>query len=505
MKPLNNPEQRKRFGSVAGQEVPTFQMTCSAAILPNGNGTSRGRQVEYGETDANFNVYDLHNCNCILPYEKFEASFDQERGQWYPLGSRGLFRRVKATAEGTICTNVSCLIESEGQAFSQVEGQETCRVLTYETAINVWATRPITKDSIFWVTYQTDRDKPLLVEGVEPEIEAAAGRWIPIDKPSDREFLEFTCGRPYGNFEAANANTSSNPGINNIFPIWQIIRDNDNPEYDNGNFSNMAFGEIAGDQGTRNYGNTTDLPGEVWKNFKFDILTSTGPTQDRQYLPTAIKSHDVHGLQLLKKGLYLCNIQFVIVPSIICLDGDFSNSTNWPRIPLVDGSNEIIGIRRLFEQKDNQITNSMHLMDTSGHYVRTIQFMQRTFERSDLLFDSSTIEVNDILRFKELWVNHYFHFHITEEEVGSVLVHQLNTITYSDNLGRPTGPSDYPDFQHKFNPYVKNTNGTVRKSIMEFVDVELEDIGRVVPVRNPQPGTGDSDGGVGEVPGGGGI
>lgn len=180
MTSLGNSEQRKLYRSVSGQGVPTYQMTCKTAILPRGNGTARGRQVEYGETDANFNVYDIHNCNCILPYERFEASFDLERGEFYPMGSRGLLRKVKATTSGGICTNVPCMIETE----SEEVGSSTCRELIYETEINVWATSAIVQDEIFWVSYQNDRDKPL-PEGT-PEIAAAFGRWVPVSNNQQR-------------------------------------------------------------------------------------------------------------------------------------------------------------------------------------------------------------------------------------------------------------------------------------------------------------------------------
>ena len=173
-------EQRKQFESIAGQEVPTYQVTCTQAIIPGVSGKARGRQIQYGEFDAVFDVYDLHYQNCILPHERFEISFDQERGEYYPLGSRGLFRQVKASADGAICTNVPCLIQTEGQAFSEVAGEETCRVKLYETEINVWATRPIVEDEIFWVTYQPDRDKPL---DLQSGIKASNGRWVPLDIP----------------------------------------------------------------------------------------------------------------------------------------------------------------------------------------------------------------------------------------------------------------------------------------------------------------------------------
>lgn len=173
-------EQRKQFESIAGQEVPTYQVTCTQAIIPGGSGKARGRQIQYGEFDAVFDVYDLHYQNCILPHERFEISFDQERGEYYPLGSRGLFRKVKASESGSICTKVDCLIETEGLGFSDVEGEETCRVKLYETTISVWATRPITEGEFFWVTYQPDRDKPL---NLQAGIKASNGRWVPLDIP----------------------------------------------------------------------------------------------------------------------------------------------------------------------------------------------------------------------------------------------------------------------------------------------------------------------------------
>lgn len=212
MKAFGNSEQRKLYSSVAGQEVPTFQMTCTEAILPGDIGTALGRQIEYGETDAFFEVYELHYQNCILPHERFEASFDQERGKFYPLGSRGLFRQVKALANGAICTNVTCVIQSESQDVSEVYGEETCRVSLYETEIEVWATRPIVKDSIFWVTYQPDRNKPLVVEGEDDKVQASVGRWVEIEMPevSDYASMDFKITGPDSIFSNQNITTFSN-------------------------------------------------------------------------------------------------------------------------------------------------------------------------------------------------------------------------------------------------------------------------------------------------------
>ena len=502
MTSLMNEEQRKIFRSIAGQEVPTFQMTCTEAILPRGDGRARGRQIEYGETSAMFDVYELHNCNCILPYEKFEASFDQERGQFYPLGSRGLFRKVKATESGSICTNVSCLIETEGQGYSTVEGEEACRAKLYETEISVWATRPIIEDSIFWVTYQPDRDKPLVVEGEEGVVKAAFGRWVPIDKPSDREFLEFTCGRPYGNFTSAKAQMTSNPGTNNIFPLADIIIDNDNPEFYGGNFSNLAFGEVASEEsnGKGNFGNTTDVGGEVWKLFKFDTLRSASSGQHglNNNYPNAIQSNEVYGIQCLKRGLYICHVEFNVFMSAVCLDGDWTNSSSWPKIATLDGSDEINGSRKLFEMKDNFFSSSFRLFKTDGEFLRTLTFITHKDTRSDVLLDSDVTDAGTHLLYPQDAVNFDFHFYIADEEVGTVMVNQLNSIVY----GISSPDQDHPAFQHVFNPYIQNTNNYKAMSMMEFVDVELVDLGEIVPVRNPISGTDGGDGGGGDDPGG---
>jgi len=524
---MNSKSQRKVFESIAGQEVPTFQMTCTEAILPRGNGKAQGRQIEYGENDAVFDVYELHNCNCILPHEKFEASFDQERGQFYPLGSRGLFRQVKATEAGSICTNVPCLIETEGQGFSTVEGEETCRAKLYQTAISVWATRPIIENSIFWVTYQPDRDKPLVVEGEEEEEEeiyAATGRWVPIDDPTEREFLEFTCGRPYGNFTHTKSQGTNNPGVNNIFPLWDIIRDDDRVVA-GGNFSNMAFGEVAGEesQGKENFGNTTDLSGSVWKLFKFDQLKSVDFVTGVNNTGTRnITQNDVYGFQFQKRGLYLCHVEFDVVHGFICLDGDLTNRDNFPKIGIVNGSLEVESVRYLFESLRNTMTNSFLLLSDQGLYLRQIKFITHHQERRNYILDGQpAVNIAATILEHKSRVNFDFHFYITDEEVGTVMVNQLNMFQYVPD---DWYIHDYPEFKHNHNPYIFNTNSFKGRSLMEFVDVELEDVGTIVPVRNgtdvqndPGPGgagdgladgsgSGEEGAGAGEGgPGGAGI
>lgn len=474
-------EQRKQFSSIAGQEVPTYQVTCTEAILPGSPGKARGRQIEYGEFDAVFDIYDLHYQNCILPHERFEISFDQERGEYYPLGSRGLFRQVKASADGTICTNVPCLIQTEGQAFSEVVGEETCRVKLYETAISVWATRPIVEDEIFWVTYQPDRDKPL---DLQSGVQAANGRWIPITDPIEREFLEFTCGRPYGNFTHTKSQGTNNPGVNNIFPLWDIIKSDDRI-VTGGNFSNMAFGEVAGEesQGKENFGNTTDLSGSVWKLFKFDQLKSVDfVTQSNNTGTHNITQNDVYGFQFQKRGLYLCHVEFDVMHGFICLDGDLTNRDKFPKIGIVNGSLEVESVRYLFESLRNTMTNSFLLMSDQGLYLRHIKFITHHQERRNYILDGqSAVNIAATLFEHRSRVNFDFHFYITEEEVGTVMVNQLNMFQYV-----PYGwyVHDYPEFKHNHNPYIFNTNSYKGESLMEFVDVELEDVGTIVPVRN---------------------
>jgi len=479
MTSIKNSEQRKIFKSIAGQEVPTFQMTCVETILPNGQGYARGRQVEYGENDALFQLYDIHNCNCILPFEKFEASFDQERGQFYPLGSRGLFRKVKATANGAICTNVVCQIETESQDNSQVPGEENCKELVYLTEINVWATYPIVKDSIFWVSYQTDRDKP-----AGNETRAATGRWVPIQKPLDREFLEFTCGRPYGNFTHTKSQGTNNPSVNNIFPLWDIIK-SDDKIVAGGNFSNMAFGEVAGEesQGKKNFGNTTDLSGSVWKLFKFDQLKSVDFVTGVNNTGTRnIIQDNVYGFQFRKRGLYLCHVEFDVFHGFICLDGDLTNRDNFPNIGIVNGSLEVESVRYLFESLDNTMTNAFLLMSDQGLYLRQIKFITHHQERRNYILDGqSAVNIANTLFEHRSKINFDFHFYITEEEVGTVMVNQLNMFQY---VADDWHIHDYPVFKHNHNPYIFNTNSYKGRSLMEYVDVELEDIGTIVPVRN---------------------
>lgn len=512
MTSLKNPEQRKIYKSVAGQEMPTFQMTCIEPILPNGVGAARGRQVEYGENDAIFTLYDIHNCNCILPFEKFEASFDQERGQFYPLGSRGLFRKVKATANGAMCTNIVCQIETESQDNSQVPGEENCKELVYLTEINIWATYPIVKDSIFWVTYQPDRDKP-----AGNETRAAAGRWVPIQKPSDREYLEFTCGRVYGNFEyEKTGDTDDNVGINNIFPLWDELRENDKI-VEGGNFANMAFGLPTGEEqrggSPRHFGRTTDTGGDVWKLFKFNKLKSVNFNNNNSG-PRNIEQNDVYGIQFKKRGLYVCTVSFDVVHNFNCLGGNPINTLGgsgdaWPAVGMVEGG-EITGARSLIELYPSNALSNFHLMSENGLFIRQIQFI-RSFSglSHHLLKSPASSDISKTIASPISKINHTFHFYITESEVGSVLVHQLNMIQKLQETGYYA--QDFPDYTHDRSPYIRYTNSFKAKSIMEFVDIELQDIGEVIPVRNgtdvqndPGPGgVGDSDGGDG--PGAGGI
>jgi len=498
-------DQRKQFESVAGQEVPTYQVTCTEAILPGGSGKARGRQIEYGEFDAVFDVYDLHYQNCILPHERFEVSFDQERGEYYPLGSRGLFRQVKATADGSICTNVPCLIQTESQAVSQVEGEETCRVKLYETAISVWATRPIAKDSIFWVTFQPDRDKPLVVEGEEGVIKASIGRWVPLEAP-DREFLEFTCGRVYGNFDwTQHAQTDNNPGINNVWPIGDVIKDNDRI-VEGGNFANMAFGLPAGEEqaggSPRYFGRTTDTSGDIWKLFKFNKLKSVSFTDGGNNTGARnIEQNNVYGIQFKQRGLYVCNIHFTVIHNYVCLGGDVTNFSNWPRVAMCTaGSLTVADRRSLIELYSSTSTSSFHLMSNQGKYLRQIHFIAHRIPQSHhLLTSQPATDISNSIPTDQSRVNIKFHFYITEEEVGSVLVHQLNLIS----LFQATGYyfQDYPDYKFNANPYIHNTNGHKAKSLMEYVDVELEDVGSVIPVQNgtdvqDNPGPGGAGDGL---------
>ncbi len=489
-------EQRKQFESIAGQEVPTYQVTCTQAIIPGGSGKARGRQIQYGEFDAVFDVYDLHYQNCILPHERFEISFDQERGEYYPLGSRGLFRQVKASADGAICTNVPCDIQTESQAFSQVEGEETCRVKLYETSISVWATRPIVKDSIFWVTYQPDRDKPL---DLQSGIQASNGRWVPLEAP-EREFLEFTCGRPYGNYTDEKTTGVVNPGVNNITPILEELREEN--EFYGGNFSNMSFGEPAGEEtnGKGDFGRTTDTAGTVWKLFKFDKLRSVYSTGGFNNSHSRhIQSNNVYGIQCLRKGLYIVNVQFAVFTGEVILGGDISNPS-FPRVALTDGT-DVTDYMDLYERKADAWTCAFYLMNTRGEYVRRINIITEAQHNESILIDKSAADAWDVVRRPFKTFNRNFHFYINADEVGGVLVNQLNV-----NIG--TLDQDLDNFSHPTSPHVQKTNFYKGKSLMEWVDVEIEEVGEIVPTGNVQDGGDDGQPGGGpgngeDPPGGG--